>query len=179
MEPNTRRERDTFSKILSLPICTSCMPNVLSSRRVFQHPRKADFPRVRDSNVWDRKLHEISRQMHDRKYILFFHHPITLTWVNGNMNIANEFQRVISSVLSPKKSFNESRVCERCTKRKLGNLGKILFFFCSLSTFDFLHFLFVFVICIWLIMWYFSISSQLKGLNIRINDLKMHFSILL
>ena len=51
MEPNTRRERDTFSKILSLPICTSCMPNVSSSRRVFQHPRKADFPTVRDSNV--------------------------------------------------------------------------------------------------------------------------------
>ena len=51
MEPNTRRERDTFSKILSLPICTNCMPNVSSSRRVFQHPRKADSPTVRDSNV--------------------------------------------------------------------------------------------------------------------------------
>ena len=51
MEPNTRRERDTFSKILSLPICTSCMPNVSSSRRVFQHPKKADSPTVRDSNV--------------------------------------------------------------------------------------------------------------------------------
>ena len=82
MEPNTRRERDTFSKILSLSICTSCMPNVLSSRGVFQHPRKADFPTVRDSNVSDGKLHEISRLMLDRKYILFFHHPITLAWVN-------------------------------------------------------------------------------------------------
>ena len=85
MEPNTRRERDTFSKILSLPICTSCMPNVLSSRRVFQHPRKADFPTV--EKIGDGKLHEMRRLMHDRKYILFFHHPIctfvfTLAWVN-------------------------------------------------------------------------------------------------
>ena len=82
MEPNTWRGRDTFSKILSLPICASCMPNVLSSRRVFQHPRKADFTTVRDLNVRDGKLHEISRLMHDRKCILFFHHPITLAWVN-------------------------------------------------------------------------------------------------
>ena len=107
MEPNTRRERDTFSKILSLPICTSCMPNVLSSRRVFQHPRKADFPTVRDSNVWDGKLHEMSRLMHDRKYVLFFHHPISFCvypcMSKRNMNIANEFQRVISSILSSKK----------------------------------------------------------------------------
>ena len=109
MEPNTWRERDTFSKILSLPICTSCMPNVLSSRRVFQHPRKADFPTVRDSNVWDGKLHEISRLMHDRKYILFFHHPINFCvhpcMGKRNMNIANEFQRVNSSLLSSKKNF--------------------------------------------------------------------------
>ena len=108
MEPNTRRERDTFSKILSLPICTSCMPNVLSSRRVFQHPRKADFPTVRDSNVWDGKLHEISRLMHDRKYILCFHHPVNFCvhpcMGKRNMNIANEFQRVNSSVLSSKKT---------------------------------------------------------------------------
>ena len=106
MEPNTRRERDTFSKILSLPICTSCMPNVLSSRRVFQHHRKADFPTVRDSNVWDGKLHEISRLMHDRNYILFFSLPHINFCVypcmgKSNMNIVNEkFQRVISSVLS-------------------------------------------------------------------------------
>ena len=46
MEPNTWRGRNTFSKILSLPICASCMPNVLSSRRVFQHLRKVHFPTV-------------------------------------------------------------------------------------------------------------------------------------
>ena len=51
MEPNTWRGRDTFSKILSLPICATCMPNVLGFRRVFQHPRKVHFPTVRDSNV--------------------------------------------------------------------------------------------------------------------------------
>ena len=74
----THGEEETLSKILSLPICTSCMANVLSSRRVFQHPRKVHFPTVRDSNVWDGKLHEMSRLMHYRKYILFFHHPIIL-----------------------------------------------------------------------------------------------------
>ena len=78
MEPNTWRGRDTFSKILSLPICASCMRNVLGFRRVLQHPRKVYFPTVRDSTVLDRKLHEMSRLMHDRKYILFFHHPIIL-----------------------------------------------------------------------------------------------------
>ena len=45
------KARKRHLKILSLPICTICMPNVLSSRRVFQHPKKADFPTVRDSNV--------------------------------------------------------------------------------------------------------------------------------
>ena len=53
MKPNTWRERDTFSKILSLPICTSCMPNILSSRRVFQH--RIVHPTVQDSNVCDEK----------------------------------------------------------------------------------------------------------------------------
>ena len=85
----THGEEETLlSKILSLPICASCMPNVLGFRRVFQHPRKVYFPTVRDSNVWDRKLHEI---------------------------VNDKSQRVISSVLSSTKSFNESRVCERCT----------------------------------------------------------------
>ena len=47
-------EEILFSKILSLPICASCMPNVLSSRRVFQHPRKVHFPTVLDSNIWEK-----------------------------------------------------------------------------------------------------------------------------
>ena len=97
------------------------------------------------------------------------------------MKIVNKtFQLVISSVLSSTKYFNESRVCEKMYLAKTGkSWKKYQFVLCSLSTFDFLRFLFVFAICIWLIMWYFFISSQLKGLNIRINDLKMHFSILL
>ena len=151
MEPNTWRGRDTFSKILSLPICASCMPNVLGFRRVLQHPRKVYFPTVRDSNVWDRKLHEMSRLMHDRKYIPFFHHPINFCvhpcMCKRNMNIPNEFQRMISSVLSSKKSFNESRVCERCTWRKLGNLGKILFLFCRIL----LSISYVFYLCLWFV----------------------------
>ena len=51
---NSRLESNAFSKILSLPICPSCMWNVLSSRRVFQ-PRKVYFPTVQDSNVWNGK----------------------------------------------------------------------------------------------------------------------------
>ena len=117
----TQGEKETlFSKILSLPICTSCMTNVSSSRRVFQHPRKADSPTVRDLNVWDGKLHEISRLMHDRNYILFFSLPHINFCVypcmgKSNIIVNEKFQRVISSVLSWTKSFNESRVCERCT----------------------------------------------------------------
>ena len=113
MEPNTWRGRDTFWKILSLPICASCMPNVLAFRRVLQHPRKRYFPTVRDSNVWDRKLHEI---------------------------VNDKSQRVISSVLSSTKSLNESRVCERCTLRKLGNLGKNTFLLLQSFYFQFLTF---------------------------------------
>ena len=59
---------------------------------------------------------------------------------------------------------------------------KLLSSFCSLSTFDILLFLFVldlFMICDGLLkQWYFFISPQWKGLNIRINDLKMQFYIL-
>ena len=55
-------------------------------------------------------------------------------------------------------------------------LEKILSFFFSLSTFDFLLFYLLWFVFD-LFMWHFFISPQLKGLNIRINDLKMHFSI--
>ena len=154
MEPNTWRGRDTFSKILSLPICASCMPNVLGFRRVLQHPRKVYFPTVRDSNVWDGKLHEIVNDKSQR--------VISSVYIKLN----KIFQRTVESV---KDVLSENWQI----------LEKILSFFCSLSTFNFLRFLFVFVICIWLVMWYFFICSQLKELNIRINDLKMHFSILL
>ena len=95
--------------------CASCMPNVLSFRNIFQHHGKVHFHTVRDSNVWDGKLHEMSRLIHDRKYIIFFHHPINFCVYpcmgKRSMNIVNEkFQGVISSALSSTKSFNESRV---------------------------------------------------------------------
>ena len=109
MEPNTWRERDTFSKILSLPICTSCMPNVLSSRRVFNILGKQIFPRYEIQTFEMENCTRLADYMHDRKYILFFHHPINFCvhpcMGKRNMDIANEFQRVNSSVLSSKKNF--------------------------------------------------------------------------
>ena len=92
------------------------------------------------------------------------------------MNIAYEkFQQVISSVLSSTLIFQRKSSLWKMYLAKSGKSWKKYFrFFFSLSTFDFLLFLFVFVID--LFMSYFLISPQWKGLNIRINDLKMHFS---
>ena len=131
-------------------------------------------------------LHEINQVIHDKKYILFFHHPINF-WVcpctgkrtKYEYSYCSLWEVSASDQLSIKLNFYLSGKVEYVKdvlSEKWEILEKILSFFLSLSTFDFLLFLFVFVID--LFMSYFFISPHWKGLNIRINDLKMHFSIL-
>ena len=135
--------------------------------------------------VWNKKckktLQEINQVIHDKKYILFFHHPINF-WVYPCTGKRTKYEYSLWEVsagdqLSIKLNTYLSAKVESVKdvlSEKWEILEKILSFFFSLSTFDFLLFLFVFVID--LFMSYFLISPQWKGLNIRINDLKMHFS---
>ena len=134
MEPNTWRGRDTFSKILSLPICASCMPNVLGFRRVLQHPRKVYFPTVGDSNVWDGKLHEI---------------------------VNDKSQRVISSVLSSTKSFNELSSLWKMYLAKTGKSWKK--YFPSFAVF-LLSISYVFYLCLWFVFdWWCGTSLFVRS----------------
>ena len=135
--------------------------------------------------VWNKKckktLQEINQVIHDKKYILFFHHPINF-WVYPCTGKRTKYEYSLWEVsagdqLSIKLNTYLSAKVESVKdvlSEKWEILEKILSFFFSLSTFDFFLFLFVFVID--LFMSYFLISPQWKGLNIRINDLKMHFS---
>ena len=134
MEPNTWRGRDTFSKILSLPICASCMPNVLGFRRVLQHPRKVYFPTVRDSNVWDGKLHEI---------------------------VNDKSQPVISSVLSSTKFFNELSSLWKMHLAKTVKSWKK--YFPSFAVF-LLSISYVFYLCLWFVFdWWCGTSLFVRS----------------
>ena len=132
--------------------------------------------------VWNKKckktLHEINQVIHDKKYILFFHHPINF-WVYPRTGKRTKYEYSLLEVsagddqLSIKLNTYVSAKVESVKdvlSEKWGNLGKNTFLFLafllSISYFFYLYF------AIDLFMSYSFISPQWKGLNICINDLK-------